>query len=165
MIATLLSALIPLVIGFIWYNPKVFGTAWMKECGYTEEYLKENFNPIKIFGLCLLFSVLIAFMFQIVVIHQSAFSSLLADPSRLTPELKQTLEAAAEGSKGLYRSFGHGAFHAILFCIFIVLPIIGINGLFERRSAKYIFIHLGYWMLTLALMGGVICQWGGLGLK
>jgi len=26
----LLAALIPLVIGFLWYNPKTFGTAWMK---------------------------------------------------------------------------------------------------------------------------------------
>jgi hypothetical protein len=39
-----------------------------------------------------------------------------------------------------------------------VLPLIGINSLFERKSFKYIFIHTGYWIISLALMGGVLCQ-------
>jgi hypothetical protein len=43
-----------------------------------------------------------------------------------------------------------------LAAIFIVLPIIGINSIFERKSFKYVLIHVGYWALTLALMGGVI---------
>jgi len=30
--------------------------------------------------------------------------------------------------------------------------------MFERRGFKYIAIHGGYWMLTLGLMGGIICQ-------
>ena len=39
-IAILLAALSTLVVGFIWYNPKVFGTIWMKEAGLTEEKMK-----------------------------------------------------------------------------------------------------------------------------
>jgi hypothetical protein len=31
--------------------------------------------------------------------------------------------------------------------------------LFERRSWKYIFINAGYWILTLTLMGGIICAY------
>jgi hypothetical protein len=41
--------------------------------------------------------------------------------------------------------------------LFFAFPIVGINGLFERKSWKYIFIHAGYWMLTLMLMGGIVC--------
>ena len=35
-LALLLAALSTLVVGFIWYNPKVFGNIWMKEAGLTE---------------------------------------------------------------------------------------------------------------------------------
>jgi hypothetical protein len=35
-IAILGAALIPTVIGFLWYNPKVFGNAWMAAADMTE---------------------------------------------------------------------------------------------------------------------------------
>lgn len=33
-----------------------------------------------------------------------------------------------------------------------------INALFERRGFKYIAIHTGYWLITLAIIGGLMCQ-------
>ncbi|HRN41812.1 MAG TPA: DUF1761 family protein [Vicingus sp.] len=30
--------------------------------------------------------------------------------------------------------------------------------MFERKGFKYIAINSGYWIITLGLMGGVICQ-------
>jgi len=53
--AVLVAALSSFVVGFIWYNPKVFGTIWMKESGMTEEKAK-NGNMAKIFGLTFVFS-------------------------------------------------------------------------------------------------------------
>jgi len=41
----------------------------------------------------------------------------------------------------------------------VALPIIGTNALFERKSAKYIFINAGYWIVTLGVMGAIICGW------
>jgi hypothetical protein len=41
----------------------------------------------------------------------------------------------------------------------LVLPVIGTNALFERKSGKYIFINWGYWAVSMTLMGGTICQW------
>jgi Protein of unknown function (DUF1761) len=38
----LAAALVPMVMGFIWYNPKVFGTAWMNLAGLTEEKMKSG---------------------------------------------------------------------------------------------------------------------------
>jgi hypothetical protein len=35
--------------------------------------------------------------------------------------------------------------------------LIGINAVFERKGFKYIAIHTAYWMLTMAIMGGIIC--------
>ena len=36
-LALIVAAVSALAVGFVWYNPKVFGTAWMKEVGMTEE--------------------------------------------------------------------------------------------------------------------------------
>lgn len=48
--AVLVSALSTFLIGGLWYSPAVFGKAWMKENGFTEEGMK-NANMAKIFGL------------------------------------------------------------------------------------------------------------------
>jgi hypothetical protein len=32
-LAVLVTALVPMVMGFIWYNPKVLGIAWMRAAG------------------------------------------------------------------------------------------------------------------------------------
>ena len=55
-----LVAFIPLIIGSIWYNPKVFGTAWMQESGMTEEKAKQM-NPAKTYGLAVVMAFLLAF--------------------------------------------------------------------------------------------------------
>jgi hypothetical protein len=39
----------------------------------------------------------------------------------------------------------------------LVLPILSINAMFERKGFKYIAINAGYWIITLGLMGGIIC--------
>ena len=34
-LSVIVGAFVPMVMGFIWYNPKVFGNAWMKSLGIT----------------------------------------------------------------------------------------------------------------------------------
>jgi hypothetical protein len=58
-----------------------------------------------------------------------------------------------------FRTFGHGALHGTIVGVFVALPILGTNALFERRGGKYILINVAYWTITIALMGGVMCQW------
>jgi hypothetical protein len=154
------AALIPLIIGAIWYNPKVFGNAWLKSSGLTEEDAKSG-NMAVIFGLTYLFGLFLSSMLLVIVIHQNGVMSLMvSDPDFAVPgsDLHNYYTEFMEQFGNKHRTFGHGAFHGVLSSIFFALPIIGINGLFERRGFKYIAIHTGYWMLTLALMGGVICQ-------
>ena len=57
-----------------------------------------------------------------------------------------------------FRTFKHGAFQGALIGLFFAMPIVGTGALFERKGFKYIAVHAGYWIITLCLMGGVICQ-------
>jgi hypothetical protein len=49
-LAIIVAALSTFLIGGLWYSPAVFGKAWMKENGFTEENMK-GANMAKIFGL------------------------------------------------------------------------------------------------------------------
>ncbi len=154
-----IASLIPMVIGFIWYNPKVFGTAWMKATGMTPEKAK-NSNMVVTFGLTFLFSFFLAFIMQMLTIHQFHVGAILstqpdsADPnSEAMLMLKKFMELFGTS----YRTFKHGAFHGTIAGVLIALPIVAINALFEMKGFKYIAINAGYFIVCMALMGGVVC--------
>ncbi|MFN5224492.1 MAG: DUF1761 domain-containing protein [Bacteroidota bacterium] len=156
-----LAALIPLVMGFIWYHPRVFGNTWMKVAQVTEESMK-NSNMLKIFGLTYLLSFFLSFSLQYLTIHQLSLWAIVAgQPDYMNPssEAGQMVTAFLEKYGNEFRSFKHGLLHGVISAISIALPILGIVALFERKTAKYIFIHLGYWAITLGIMGGIICAY------
>ncbi|CAL2102391.1 conserved membrane protein of unknown function [Tenacibaculum sp. 190130A14a] len=160
-LAILGAAFVPMVMGFVWYGPMLFQKAWMKEMNFTQKDI-EGGNMLLIFGLSFVFSLLIAFFIQFLVIHQyGVFSTLAGDPGFM----EQTGGAYAYYQEFMsnfgdrFRTFKHGALHGVLTGIFFILPVLGTKALFERKSFKYIFINVGYWTVTLALMGGIICQW------
>jgi len=68
-----IAAVIPMVLGFIWYNPKVFGTAWMNACGFTTEDLK-GANMAVIFIVSFILSLMLASSLPMMVIHQNGYS-------------------------------------------------------------------------------------------
>ena len=57
--AVLVAALSTFLIGGLWYSPAVFGKAWMKENGFTEESMKGG-NMAKIFGLSFILGLIAA---------------------------------------------------------------------------------------------------------
>ncbi|MGZ3865000.1 MAG: DUF1761 domain-containing protein [Bacteroidia bacterium] len=156
----LVAAIIPMLTGFVWYNPKIFGKAWQVEAGMTEEKM-QGANMAKIFGLAYLLSILAASSMMFLTIHQfGVFSTLATDPKAVqdpTTEVGALFKAIMEKYGTNFRTFKHGAFHGVLGALFIALPILGTNALFERKSFKYVAINVGYWILTMALMGGVVC--------
>ena len=54
----LAATFVSLIVGFVWYNPKVFGTIWMNETGMTHEKARQS-NMLKVFGLTIFYSFLI----------------------------------------------------------------------------------------------------------
>lgn len=159
--ATLSAALIPMLLGFVYYHPKVFGAAWMSETGMTEEKAKSA-NMIKLVGFSLLFAVMLSIMMNMIVVHQYNVPGIFQVGSELpsadSEEGKYLADFMAKyGNR--HRTFSHGVVHGIFAGLLIALPVLGTNALYELRSWKYIFINAGFWLICMALMGGVICAW------
>lgn len=154
------AALIPLLVGAIWYSPKVFGNVWMRVAGKTQEEL-EGGNMAVIFGLTYVLGVFLAFGLSQLTNHQAGVMQLFAmhpDFGTDGTDVMNMYNGVMAQFGDTHRSFGHGALHGGLAAIMLALPIFSINALFERRGGKYIGIHFGYWFLTFILMGGVVCQ-------
>ena len=153
------AAIIPMLVGAVWYGP-IFGKAWMNTNGFTEEDLKGG-NMLMILGLSFVFSVLLAAGISGLTVHQSAIAQLFAmhpDFKTTGTEVNTLFTSLMDTYGDRHRTFGHGAVHGVIGAVMFALPLIAINSLFERREAKYIFIHFGYWLVTFTLMSGVICQ-------
>ena len=128
-IAILAGSLIPMIMGFIYYHPKLFGTAWMKSLGMNEADLKQG-NMGVILGISLFMSFIMSFF-------------ILGNVD-------------GPGQEGQYDTFRHGAVHGAILGIMVAMPVLVTNGLFERKNLKNLLINTLYWVITLTLMGGVI---------
>jgi hypothetical protein len=155
--ALLVSAVTTFVVGFVWYHPKVFGTIWMKETGLTMEKL-ESGNMLKIYGLALLYSVMLAFMMPMLVIHQMGPLGMIGGPDMIEAA-KPSYSAFLADYGDAFRTYKHGALHGFMSGIFLALPIISINGLFEHKTWKYMLVQAGYWIVIMTIMGSIICGW------
>ena len=154
-LALLLAALSTLVVGFIWYNPKVFGTIWMKEAGINPEE-GEKPNMILIFGMSILYAFFIAFTLQFVTIHQLGALGMIGGPDFIATA-KPSYTAFMTDYGDAFRTFKHGALHGTMTGLFLALPVIGTNALYEKRSFKYTLVTGGFWIVCFAIMGGIIC--------
>lgn len=155
--AVLVAAITTLVVGSVWYSPLLFGKAWMKETGLTEEDLKKG-SMLKIFGLTFIFSVMFAMILQMLCVHQFGPLGMIGGPDYI--ETANPSYAAFMADYGTaFRTFEHGALHGFISGLFLALPMIAINGLFERKSWKYILIHTGYWTVSMTIMGAIVCGW------
>ena len=128
-ISIIISTIIPILVGFIYYNKNLFGKAWMNSLNITEEDLKKG-NKFLILGVSLVMSFILSFTLL-------NFNNM-------------------EGQEGQFDTFVHGAFHGLVLSLFVCMPILFMNGLFELKKLKSLFINLMYWIITLALMGGIL---------
>lgn len=151
-----IAALFPLMLGFIWYHPKVFGS---KLSQITGEPPVENRSIGKII-LIYLFSILLAYILTLMSVHQSAiFQLFFMDPELANADSKYNIfinEFLAEyGDR--HRSFGHGMVHGAEAGLMFGLAFLGITTLMQNKSLKLVWIHLIFWVLCCSLMAGLIC--------
>mgnify|MGYP000868002355 CR=1 FL=1 len=153
-LAILVAALTPVVVGYLWYGI-LFGKVWRNENGFTNEDLITG-NRFKMFGLIFLFSILLAFIMQILVIHQFGALGMIGGD---VTEAKQSYVDFMTDYGSAFRTYKHGALHGFLSGLLLAFPMFTINGLFERKSWKYIFIHAGYWIVCMTIMGAIVSGW------
>jgi hypothetical protein len=111
---------------------------------------------LPIIALSLLFSFFISLMMQFFVIHQmGAFGMIGGDQATVLPSYVAFMKDYGMA----FRTFKHGALHGTMAGILFAFPLVAINAMFERKSWKYIFIHAGYWTLTLGIIGAILCGW------
>jgi hypothetical protein len=129
-LSIILATLTPMCIGFLYYHKAVFGKAWMDSIGLTEEKAKEA-NLVVTFVVSMVFSFLLSFVL---------------------------LNFSNDGinQEGEFDTFQHGAWHGAFLAVIIVTPVLIINGLFEQKRWKSMLINVFYWIITLALMGGIL---------
>lgn len=128
-LAIVIAALIPMIIGFIYYHKAVFGKTWMNSLGITEADLKVG-NMGIIFGI----SLLMSFIMSMFILGN----------------------VDGPGQEGVYDTFKHGAMHGLILAVMIAVPVLVTNGLFERKNFKNLAINALYWIITFVLMGGVL---------
>ncbi len=154
------TSVIPFLIAFGWYHPKLFGgDNWTKIAGLTEAQVS---NPVKVTKLLLtlLLNFLIAFGLYNLVVHESGvFGMLGAD---LEAMKTGTAKAFLAEYSGHDQNIGHGLIHGLVATILFVVPLLGYTTIFDRKSGKYFLVNLGFWMISLTIMGGVIAKWGGI---
>lgn len=117
------------VLGFIWYNPKTFGTAWMKSAKLTMEDAQKG-NMGLMMGGSMLMCGLIALYFSFWT-HQGP-----EDPQK----------------------FLHGAFHTWKTSLLVVVPVMIANSLYEQRTLAGTLVNIGYWVLAIAICAGMVFQ-------
>jgi hypothetical protein len=152
-----LSAVVPFVIGIIWYSKYLFGSQWQK----TQSESGSPTRLIVLFGLTYLLGFLASVSLQFIVIHQFHIASILAgepDVSTTGSATQAVMMKFLVDYGDRFRTFGHGALHGVLTGLFLILPVIATHSLFEKKGFRYVAVHTSYWALCLALMGGIICQ-------
>ncbi|QQR88242.1 MAG: DUF1761 domain-containing protein [Flavobacteriales bacterium] len=161
----LLAALVPMLVGMIWYNPKVFGTAWMNAAGMTDEKIKGANMPV-IYGISLVMAFLFGLAYKILADHGTMFDAFFRPVMEhgmgidATTAFGTELKGHIDAYVARYSSWTHGLAHSVILSVVVVLPIIVTNALFERKSFKYMMVNWGYWAVTIALMFMVVAQFG-----
>ena len=125
-VAILAGAVAVMILGWIWFHPKVLGQGWMRGAGLTEADMKDP-NPIMMVGALLMAGV-IAW-------------SISRYASHTEPGMSQ---------------FVHGMFHGFMPAITLVAPVLVSKGLFEKKNLGWILTGAAYWVLAITLVGGVV---------
>lgn len=149
------AAFASLLIGFVYYNPKVLGNIWMRKSKIPFEPNNKP-NMIKMLSLHFICAFFIAFMLQFLIIHQTGAMGMIGgDPSKALPSYITFMNDYGTA----FRTFKHGALHGTMVGVLLIVPLFGITALYEGRGFKYVMVASGYWVISCAVMGAIICGW------
>lgn len=157
-ITILAAALIPFVVAIIWFHKSLFGGEnWHLIAEMSTEKAATPVKPLKL-ALSILLNVFISFGVYILSIHESGVFGMVGGDEALMKTGSAAAFLADYG--GQYHNAQHGLAHGLAATLLFVLPVLGYVVIFEKKTAKYFWVYLGYWFVSLTLMSVVICLWG-----
>jgi len=154
-----ISALIPLILGGIWYQPKVFGTRLANSTGESIEQITQPKSIGKI-ALIYLFSLLLSYIMAAVSVHQlGVFQLFFLDANFVdaSSEFRTFTNDFLAQYGERHRTFGHGMVHGAEASFFFSLAILGISALLTGKPLKSIWVHVGFWVVCCSLIAGINC--------
>ena len=130
--AVLVSAITAFIIGGLWYSPILFGNAWMKTGGMNAKDMEKakNRGVGKLYFVSFLGGLLMAYILAHFVQYLSS---------------SNFLEGMVAG--------------CWLWLGFIVPVLLG-SVLWEGKPLKFYLINVGYYLVSLTVMGGILAAWG-----
>ncbi len=129
-VAVVVAALIPMLIGSLWYSKMLFGGIWLKEMGWSDKVMEEKKKKAgKSYAGSLVASLVTAY----VLAH---LLNLLG-----ASDIKMAFQAAGWLWLGLTAA-----------------PALS-SALFEDRSLKSYAIHASYNLATLLAMAAILVSW------
>jgi hypothetical protein len=131
-IAIIVAAFIPMIVGMLWYSPALFARQWMALIGKTEEELKKQ-TPGKAYALTFIASIVMAYVMAHFVAYSSAFT----------------------GSTGIAAGLQTGFWSWLGF----VVTTNSASVLFEFKPRGLYFINMGYQFVSMLLMGALLGLW------
>lgn len=157
LLVLLACSFIPMILGMIWYHPKVFGTSWQQAVGLSDEQFSQSPKWYHMV-LSLFLNFLLAFGIFAFTIHQFHLLGLAGGDSEL---LKQGTAAAFINEYGNnFLTLGHGIAHGITAFLVFALPFIAGPAIWEKKGMKYVLINGSYWLITIVTMASIISLWG-----
>ncbi len=130
LLAVLVSAVVQMFIGYVYYHPKVFGNAWMKLVGITAKDIESKKSQTgKTYGLMFVASLVMAYVLAIFVQYAGATT------------------ATAGAMVGFWAWLGFSATGMFS------------SMLFEGRPMKLFAISAGYLLVSMLVVGGLLAAW------
>ncbi len=139
-LAIAVAALVPMFLGAIYYGP-LFGKAWAASTGKTMKELEPD-NMAVTYGLALFVAFILSFYIKM--------SIEMTHPA---------VGASGDIVAGSFHTFKHGAVHGAMMSLLSVVPVIISLSLFHKMKAKNILLNVVFWLLAMAIMGGILDAW------
>ena len=128
-LSIIVAAVIPMVLGGLWYSPILFAKPWMALIGKSEEELKKDFNPVKSYGVTFVMCIIMAYVMDYVV-HYT-----------------------------LSTTFYQGAKIGGMLWLGMVVTSAFQSVTFQGLKQGLYNINMGYNLVAMLLMGGLLAVW------
>lgn len=143
----LLIALVPIVLGVIWYNPHL-------------PWNVRSYKKLKWFHWPWFYIISAGFTYGYMnlIIHQLGFYEIFfTDIMKGVPGTQEIVDEFMKKYGDKHRHFGHGVMHGILNAVLLGIPFLWFTLFFSGKSDRF-WNHFIYILFTSALVGGLISE-------